>query len=798
MRKEKRLGIRLLLVMSCLFLVYACGGGGGTTTTTESGGTTTETGTISGSVSGTTIVAVNDSGDIVASDDTTGKTPDANGNYPFTLTGIPVGQNIRVYLITLGGIYPMYFDSNGDTNVFSLASSTTINLGFVDTDTTGQEGKAIPQNNPTNYPGVSGGAENPDIPDTITNPEPPSGYSLNQLTTNGLEAVSNGWILKARNYFKAAVDLAGDSTSNDADTARFFYALTRVAAISADTFSDGTPGDMNSLGDILDRCGALTSVTARANWDTIECSDPLPSDTPNGSDIQKFLYDEVRPEIEGAITNLSAVSQDFNKQWREPFDKDMVESDQGDVLFFKAALEGLAANLYTQYVYNLYVDIAAEVNKENTTTEVFLGDYPNFLSLSASYNDNLNSAKNYFSGALDDLNAAIDEIKAETDNQDDDLVDLGDMTPSEITETQTDITNYKASLNGETTVTIDDRDTPSDTTDDTIIDLSQFFAVTGINLRALLPPFVGDEATGLLPDSSFGGVLIQLNGYAPDMLNTDTDSDGTADIFENPTQLTTDSIAEGNPDWSPDGTKIVFHSGDTGSRDIYIMDSDGTNPIPVASASGDDARPHWTPDGRIIFQSDRNGNYDIYIINIDGTGLTQITSDTDNDNRPDVCPGDSTKIVFDSNRSGNRDIWVMNTDGSGLNQLTADAASDTRADWMPDCSKIVFESERTGNREIWVMDADGSNPTQLTNTWWTSNGHPHFSPDGSKIAFWSMRTWNKEVWIMNSDGTEQNQITDNPEDDGGAAWSPDSTRLVFRSNRAGSDDIWVYTLLLTP
>ncbi|MEC4685509.1 MAG: hypothetical protein VST71_07240 [Nitrospirota bacterium] len=800
MRKGKTLGIRLLVTMACMFLIYACGGGGGGTTTTtgSGGGTTTETATISGSVSGTIIIAVNDSGEIVASDDSTGKTPDANGNYPFTLTGIPVGQNIRVYLITSGGIYPMYFDSNGDTNVFSLASSTTIDLGFVDTDTTGQEGKAIPQNNPTDYQGVTGGAENPDIPDTITNPEPPAGSSLNQLITDGLEAVSNEWMLKARNYFKAAVDLAGDSTSNDADTARFFYALTRVAAISADTFSDGTPGDMNSLGDILDRCGALPSDTARANWDTIECLDPLPSNTTDGAALQTFLYKEILPEIEGAITNLGAVSQDFNKQWIEPFDKTMVESDRGDVLFFKAALEGLAANLYTQYAYNLYVDIAAEGNKENTTTEDFLNNYGSFLSLTGSYIDNLNSAQTLYSAALNDLNAAIDEIKAETDNQDDDLIDLGDMTPSEITETQTDITNYNASLNGETPVTIDDRDTPSDTTDDTIIDLSQFFADPWINLRTILPPFAGDDPTGLLPDPSFGGVLIQLNGYAPDVLNTDTDNNGTADIFENPTQLTTDSIAEGNPDWSPDGTKIVFHSGDKGSRNIYVMDSDGTNPIQLTSASGDNAKPHWTPDGRIIFQSDRSENYDIYIMSADGTGLIQITSDADNDNRPDVCPGDGTKIVFDSNRSGNREIWVINTDGTGLTQLTTDTASDTRADWMPDCSRIVFESERTGNREIWVMDADGSNPTQLTNTWWTSNGHPHFSPDGSRIAFWSLRTWNREVWIMNSDGTGQNQITDNPDDDGGAAWSPDSTRLVFRSSRAGNDDIWVYTLLLTP
>ena len=31
-------------------------------------------------------------------------------------------------------------------------------------------------------------------------------------------------------------------------------------------------------------------------------------------------------------------------------------------------------------------------------------------------------------------------------------------------------------------------------------------------------------------------------------------------------------------DWSPDGTKIVFHFQDTGVDDLYIVDADGSNP----------------------------------------------------------------------------------------------------------------------------------------------------------------------------------------------------------------------------
>lgn len=112
----------------------SCSGGGDDDGGSDNppGDTNPTTGTISGTVSGTEIVAVNDSGTIVASDDTTGKIPDINGNFPFTLTGIPVGTNIRVYLITASGVYPLYFGAQS-TNVFSLSAVADIDLGFVDT-----------------------------------------------------------------------------------------------------------------------------------------------------------------------------------------------------------------------------------------------------------------------------------------------------------------------------------------------------------------------------------------------------------------------------------------------------------------------------------------------------------------------------------------------------------------------------------------------------------------------------------------------------------------------------------------
>jgi hypothetical protein len=491
------------------------------------------TGRIYGSISGTTVIAVVD-GEIVASDNTAERAADldrdGNGIYEsfsFTLLGIPVDKNVIVYLIRDGEILSLYFDSDGDatpdTNTFSLTSKAAVYLGFVDTDFEGQDGRAIPENNPTDNSNVNAEAEDTEIAASLNYPDT-SGLSLSQLTSEGLEALQDGWGLRAKSYFEAAENLAGSSTSNDADTARFFYALTRVAALGFDTYSDGILSNgLNTLGDILDGFGTPSEDTKRSNLEAFAFPDPLPNNSPTGSDLQDFLKDVVLPELEAAIDNLYAVSQSFNKQWLEPFDHEMVESDYGDVLFFRAAFKGALASIFTESAYALNADIDATVNIDKTI-EQFLNDEPNFLTLAASPSSDLSDAENNLDNGLDDLDAAIvwmDQI--ELDAQGDDFINLGDSTPDEINQARADIIDAKNSLNGPTSV--NDNEDPSDAF---MLNMSVFFAGMDFRDPNLLPPFLGNEASGFFPDPTFNGMF----GAGID-LNEDVDPvDGIPDILQ--------------------------------------------------------------------------------------------------------------------------------------------------------------------------------------------------------------------------------------------------------------------------
>ena len=93
--------------------------------------------------------------------------------------------------------------------------------------------------------------------------------------------------------------------------------------------------------------------------------------------------------------------------------------------------------------------------------------------------------------------------------------------------------------------------------------------------------------------------------------------------------------------------------------------------------------PSWSPDGsKIAFHSNRNGNMDIYLMNADLSEITRITEDEANDMFPTWSP-DGSQIAFQSNRDGNVEIYVMNADGTNQRRLTNNPADDCTPAWYP-------------------------------------------------------------------------------------------------------------------
>lgn len=114
--------------------------------------------------------------------------------------------------------------------------------------------------------------------------------------------------------------------------------------------------------------------------------------------------------------------------------------------------------------------------------------------------------------------------------------------------------------------------------------------------------------------------ILQLHLYSP--------------IYKNTRQLTTLKGANYDPAWSPTGEWIAFVSTDPGGDEIYRVDPTGAVSQRLTFNTWEwDKHPAWSPDGsQIVFYSNRDsGRRQLWIMNADGTGQRNLSSNEYND-----------------------------------------------------------------------------------------------------------------------------------------------------------------------
>lgn len=271
------------------------------------------------------------------------------------------------------------------------------------------------------------------------------------------------------------------------------------------------------------------------------------------------------------------------------------------------------------------------------------------------------------------------------------------------------------------------------------------------------------------------------------------------------TQLTkpVDGETDGQPDWSPDGKRIVFTKSTGGgtpaeAHGIDVINADGTGDISLTTAgTADDVnfndQPAFSPNGTEIAYAHGDGNpaadqlenTGIYVMNVDGSNPHEVVKmpPAAADVGGVAWSPDGKQLLYGVFNTGSglpklgRAFFIVNADGTGNMQLTQwGSGADGSPDWSAKTGKIIFRvaiNEESGIGNFFTVQPDGSGLTQVTHLKEAVVSHKvGFSPDGDWIVYGATDSRGiTHIKLSKTDGSDARTLVGGANDSSAPDWS---------------------------
>jgi Tol biopolymer transport system component/predicted Ser/Thr protein kinase len=303
---------------------------------------------------------------------------------------------------------------------------------------------------------------------------------------------------------------------------------------------------------------------------------------------------------------------------------------------------------------------------------------------------------------------------------------------------------------------------------------------------------------------ALGGTPVKLveNGYYPawspdgKQIVFQSNREGTWDLWTIsleggvPERLTSDEIAEYHPHWSADGEWIVYGAGlNIGPHSLRVVPARGGEAIDIVQESDWVVGPEWSADGtRVLYSSFKAGFLNIWTVPFSPTGdevvPTRVTTGEGNDVNISVAP-EGTTVAFATLRN-TPDIWELTLPSENLRQVTLETSSEDQPNPSPDGRILLIESDRGGTEAVWSVDMEGKILSQVSSGE-TREAFARWAPDGSRLAY---TTIEGNLVVQKYGDISAEEIVP-----GGRqpVWSPDGSKIAFAQQDEEGSNIWVYS-----
>ena len=256
-----------------------------------------------------------------------------------------------------------------------------------------------------------------------------------------------------------------------------------------------------------------------------------------------------------------------------------------------------------------------------------------------------------------------------------------------------------------------------------------------------------------------------------------------------------------DPFWSPDGTRIYFHSQARDKPALWVVSAAGSEPELVQPNA---ARATMSPDGTslVFFKQEGDPAENLTLWTAASTPLTEprkLAVGFDKRGLGDAlvrfAPDGSKVLVWaygylpPPHQADHDLFWVVAwPDGVSRNVSLGRIKRDATVafDWFPDSRHVVLSlgDLRTSGRHLWIADTERDRAEPLTMTA-GNEGSPSVSPNGSRIAF-TVEDVDFDLWSIPNDGAPPQPLLTTSRNEFDPAWSPGKSSFAFVTDRNGS------------
>jgi len=325
-------------------------------------------------------------------------------------------------------------------------------------------------------------------------------------------------------------------------------------------------------------------------------------------------------------------------------------------------------------------------------------------------------------------------------------------------------------------------------------------------------------ATAVSPDGRWIVVAVTEPAYEEDARRSDlwiVPADGS----KPPRALTAGKGGEGDPAWSPDGTRLAFtakREGDELSQ-VYVLPIEGGEARRVSNASGGASTPVWSPDGRALLY----------------TSFVYPEAKDEEDNKRIVAERKARKYnlrAYDGFPIRHWDRWLderrptlmlQSLDGgsaprdllagtalrrgAGFGGRLGNEGESIHAAFTPDGRELVFTASSNRSsaareeivQSLWLVPVAGGEPRRLTDM---SGDYaaPQFTPDGATLLAhreaaggrWVFNRTQLVAWSWPIVGKEREVAQDFDLSVGDFVIAPDSRTAWFAAEHHGHDRLY--------